>query len=98
VDVVEHHRPITNPTDPDLPGEFSGNPPSYEAIRTATSVYVEYVDREREYHDITTDPDEITNTATKLAAAQRARLHTTLVNMENCHDSATCWSAQSVLR
>ena len=33
----------------------------YDGLRTATELYVEYDDGEREYYDHTTDPDELTN-------------------------------------
>jgi len=54
--LIEHHGPVNSPADPDLPGPRTGNPPSYEAIRTATATYVEYVTGEKEYHDLKVDP------------------------------------------
>ena len=54
--LVEHHGPTTMPSDPDYPIPLSGNPPSYEAIRTPRYLYVEYVDGEHEFHDLRADP------------------------------------------
>lgn len=92
--LVEHHGPVNGPTDPDLPENGSGNPPSYEAVRTANAVYVEYADGEREYYDVAHDADELANTAGELSPAEQARLHTTLAAMEACHDADSCWKAQ----
>ncbi|PZS18962.1 MAG: sulfatase [Acidimicrobiales bacterium] len=91
--LVEHHGPDVNGKDPDFPAKGSGNPRSYEAIRTATSTYVEYSNGETEYYDLTHDPDELHNTAGQLPASERARLHATLAGLENCHDAANCWAA-----
>ena len=41
VALVEHHGPVKDPTDPDMPAPRSGNQTTYEAIRSATYVYVE---------------------------------------------------------
>jgi N-acetylglucosamine-6-sulfatase len=94
--LVEHHGPDTMPTDPDLPAPNSGNPPSYEAIRTHTYTYVEYVDGSKEYYDRTTDPNELHNIVGTLSAARLAQLHSALTGLENCHDGATCWTAGHV--
>lgn len=60
--------------DPNAPGEVddeaaapgNSNPPTYQAVRTASALYVEYsVPRARgayEYYDLTRDPYELTNT------------------------------------
>lgn len=94
VTLVEHHGPNRDPRDPDLPAVRSGNPTTYEAIRSRTAVYVEYAEGEKEYHDLTTDPDELRNTYTTLSSAEKASLHATLVATVNCHDAKSCWSAQ----
>ncbi len=92
--LVEHHGPDLAPGDPDLPTRGSGNPPSYEAIRTATSVYVEYINGEREYYDLTSDPFELTNTFGLLPPARQAALHDLLASIEACHGAGSCWSAE----
>jgi len=94
--LVEHHGPDTLAGDPDLPAPNSGNPPSYEAIRTGTYTYVEYVDGSREYYDRTTDPDELANLAGSLGSARLAQLHAALTGLVNCHGGTACWAAGHV--
>jgi N-acetylglucosamine-6-sulfatase len=88
--LIEHHGPDTDPGDPDYPAKGSGNPTTYEAIRTADFTYVEYTDGEREYYDRRTDPNELHNTAKQLTSAEVAKLHTELAAMESCHGQASC--------
>ncbi len=92
--LVEHHGPRHEPEDPDAPAVRSGNPPSYEALRTDTALYVEYVDGDREYHDLIADPYELHNTFTALTAEQKSVLHAALATMETCRGSESCWTAQ----
>jgi N-acetylglucosamine-6-sulfatase len=92
--LIEHHGPDANPEDPDVPTRGAGNPPSYEALRTRTSLYVEYVTGEREYYDLLSDPFELHNIAAHLAPAHLRRLHRALVAMESCHGQRACWRAQ----
>ncbi|MFO0734296.1 MAG: sulfatase [Labilithrix sp.] len=92
--LIEHHGSSFDPTDPDAPEELSGDPPTYNALRTKDVVYIEYAGGEVEYHDRRTDPDELHNTAKALTAGQKAALHTTLEAMKTCHDPAACWAAQ----
>lgn len=94
VALVEHHGPVRDIVDPDLPSVRSGNPTTYEAIRSRAALYVEYADGEKEYHDLATDPDELRNTYASLSADQKAYLHATLVATANCHDAKSCWAAQ----
>ena len=91
--LVEHHGPDTSPNDPDLPAKGSGNPTTYEALRTRTVTYVEYSNGEREYYDRTSDPDELHNTFAQLLAATKAKLHAALTALSTCHGSANCWEA-----
>jgi hypothetical protein len=91
--LVEHHGPNANPGDPDRSARGSGNPVTYEAIRTPTSTYVEYVTGDREYYNLAKDPNELTNSASSLSAARRQRLHSTLSALEACHSAASCWRA-----
>ncbi len=98
VALVEHRGPVRNLADPDLPGIRSGNPTTYEAIRSATSLYVEYASGEKEYHDLVTDPYELRNTYSSLPADRRAALHATLEAVQNCHDAASCKAAEHAER
>ena len=60
VTLVEHHGPVRDLVDPDMPIARSGNPTTYQAIRSHTDLYVEYADGEREYHDLRSDPRRVT--------------------------------------
>jgi N-acetylglucosamine-6-sulfatase len=93
--LVEHHGPDIDPTDPDYQAKDAGNPPSYEAIRLDNSVYVEYVDGEREYYDIAADPYELRNIYFDLSAQRRAVLHAELAALEHCHGAPACHRADS---
>ncbi|WP_304047951.1 sulfatase [Jatrophihabitans endophyticus] len=93
--LIEHHGPDFNhPRDPDFQVRRAGDPPSYEAIRTANALYVEYRNGEREYYDTRTDPDELHNLAyTPSADASMQQLHTTLQALEHCHGATQCQQA-----
>ena len=92
--LVEHQGPDVGPTDPDLPTRGAGNPTSYEALRTPTSLYVEYVTGEREYYNLRADPFELRNLAAHLSLAHAQALHRTLLAIEGCHGPRACWRAQ----
>ncbi|MDQ2846450.1 MAG: sulfatase [Actinomycetota bacterium] len=91
--LVEHHGPDTTPNDPDKPPPSSGNPPSYEAIRSATALYVQYANGDREYYDTATDPSELHNLAATASPAQLAPLQRALTAMAHCHGAASCQAA-----
>jgi arylsulfatase A-like enzyme len=74
VALIEHHGTNREAADPDRPSARSGNPPSYEALRSRSFLYVEYADGEKEYHDFASDPDELHNTFASLPDATRAAL------------------------
>ncbi|MFI6073295.1 sulfatase [Actinoplanes sp. NPDC051343] len=83
--LIEHHGPDNDATDPDHPAPNSGNPTSYEAIRTEGYTYVEYTDGAKEYYDHRADPDQLHNTAEQLPPDQLTSLHKTLLALEGCH-------------
>ncbi|GHJ37525.1 sulfatase [Streptomyces sp. TS71-3] len=91
--LVEHHHPASRKDDPDAVPEDSGDPPTYEALRTADALYVEYADGEREYYDTSSDPDELRNLAPSMSPSRRASLHATLMALEHCHGTASCRAA-----
>ena len=91
--LIEHHGPDTNGADPDMPVPGSGNPISYEAIRLAKSVYVEYRGGDREYYRIDRDRDEMRNVYGKLGRRIQARLHARVRALANCHGGRSCWKA-----
>ncbi|HYM90795.1 MAG TPA: sulfatase [bacterium] len=92
--LVEHLGPANDPADPDVPEPRSGNPTTYDALRTRTSLYVEYADGEREYHDLAADPDELRNTFASLSGPQKAALSATVKAIRNCHGANSCWPAE----
>jgi arylsulfatase A-like enzyme len=91
--LIEHHGPDRTPSDPDAQSFRAGNPPSYEAMRTAQFLYVEYETGEREYYDLADDPYELHNLAGKLSAQQVAKLHRQLMSLANCHGAGQCQRA-----
>jgi N-acetylglucosamine-6-sulfatase len=92
--LIEHHGPVLDAGDPDLPTRGAGNPSSYEALRTPSSLFVEYVTGEREYYDLQTDPFELHNIAAHLSPAHLHRLHRALLAIAGCRGQRQCWSAQ----
>jgi N-acetylglucosamine-6-sulfatase len=92
--LVEHRGARQAREDPDAQDKRSGYLPSYEAIRTLNSLYVEYADGDKEYHDLAADPYEVNNTFSSLPAEQKAALHAAVVAIQNCHGAESCWAAQ----
>jgi hypothetical protein len=95
VALIEHRGPVRNRVDPDLPGPRRGNPPSYEAIRGPTFLYVEYASGEKEYYDLVSDPDELHNTFAALSAERKAELHATLAAVQVCQGVQSCSTAEA---
>jgi N-acetylglucosamine-6-sulfatase len=96
VALIEHRGPVRDSADPDRPVVRGGNPTTYEAIRTATFLYVEYADDEREYRSLATDPDEVHNTYRSLSSEEKEPLHKTLTRVEVCHGTQDCLAAEHV--
>ena len=94
--LIEHHGPHLLTADPDYQQPASGNPTTYEAMRTRTFLYVEYDDGEREFYDLRADPFELHNLAAALTPPQVRQLHRELLAMKHCHDGAACWRAMHV--
>jgi arylsulfatase A-like enzyme len=88
--LIEHHGPDDNPADPDRQSKLSGDPPSYEAVRTANALYVRYASGEQEYYDTARDPLELDNIA---AAGVPAALRKALAALKICHTGVSCWAA-----
>ncbi|HKC29565.1 MAG TPA: sulfatase [Jatrophihabitans sp.] len=91
--LIEHHGPVLNEKDPDVQQSRAGNPPSYEAVRTATFLYVEYQTGDREYYDLVHDPNELNNLAGLLPALRQQQLHKLLAGLEACHGAPACQAA-----
>ena len=98
VALVEHRGPNKDPSDPDLPAARSGNPTTYDAIRALASLYVEYADGEKEYHDLVADPNELHNSFSSLSSEEKTALHATLEAVKNCHDAKSCRAAEQPAR
>jgi N-acetylglucosamine-6-sulfatase len=88
--LIEHHGPDDDPGDPDRQNYLSGDPPSYEAVRTAKALYVRYASGEQEYYDTARDPLELDNIA---SGGVPADLRRALTALSDCHGGAACWSA-----
>jgi len=94
--LVEHHGPAYGRADPDAQNFDSGNPTSYEAMRTPDFLYVEYANGEKEFYDLKTDPYELDNIVTSLTPTELALLHQELLALEHCHGGKDCWAAAHV--
>jgi hypothetical protein len=88
--LIEHHGERLSPDDPDYQSYRSGSPPSYEAIRTASSLYVEYVDGEREYYNLRVDPDQLHNRVARASVAVLRPLRRALHALEACAGVTSC--------
>jgi N-acetylglucosamine-6-sulfatase len=94
--LIEHHGNVGAAGDPDAPPAGSGNPPSYEALRSKDALYAEYADGERELYDLAADPLELSNLAGEAPPALIAKLSAQLAAMASCHGPAACWAAGHV--
>ncbi len=94
--LVEHDGAKLTSADPDFQQPASGNPTTYEAMRTPDFLYVEYVDGEREFYDLRVDPYELHNIYTQLTPYDQELLHVELKRMKACHGAKACWSATHV--
>ena len=94
--LIEHRGPTSGASNPDLQTRVTGNPPSYEAIRTQDFLYVEYRNGQRELYELRTDPYELHNIIAAVSQATRTVLHNELTALENCHDGPDCWRAEHV--
>jgi N-acetylglucosamine-6-sulfatase len=90
--LIEHRGQAIRPDDPDRPEPGTGNPPTYEALRTKTYTYVEYDDGNREYYDRTRDPHQLNNLADTLSPLRKARLSDALARLVEC-EGPECWAA-----
>jgi len=94
--LVEHHGGPMSALDPDFQQSPSGNPTTYEAMRTHRFLYVEYADGEREFYDLRTDPFELHNLAGQATPGELAQLHAALSRLKRCQGARRCWAAMHV--
>jgi arylsulfatase A-like enzyme len=93
--LIEHHRPNNfDMADPDAPIPNSSNPITYEALRTANALYVEYEDGETSLYDLTKDPYELKNIAGSTSEADVQKFRSALAANRDCHGATACWKAQ----
>ena len=92
--LIEHHHPGPDSSDPDAPVPHGANPTTYAALRTTNGLYVEYVDAETGYYNLTQDSYELKNIVASLPTAKRQRLHDILAASEACKGAEACWNAQ----
>ncbi|MFI0450832.1 sulfatase [Actinomadura sp. 6N118] len=85
---IEHLGPKFQKNDPDLPLKYGGNPPTYAAVRTASELYVEYQNGDREYYDLTRDPYQLGNLYAQMPAARRTELQGVLGAYRTCAGAA----------
>ncbi|RZS40914.1 arylsulfatase A-like enzyme [Herbihabitans rhizosphaerae] len=99
--LIEHVTP-----NPNAPGEVdpdaqraggNSNPPTYQAVRLPHELYVEYANaqKEREYYDMSTDPNQETNKPNDPRAGQLAGPLRTLANCGQ-PDAPDCWTASHI--
>jgi N-acetylglucosamine-6-sulfatase len=93
--LIEHHDPATDPKDPDFQKDSINIPPSYDALRTTTFTYIEYVDGAVEYFDRKTDPHMLTNVAGTLSRERLGELRAAVRALATCVGPAACWAASS---
>jgi arylsulfatase A-like enzyme len=91
--LVEHHGPDTNPHDPDSQTFASGNPPTYDAIRSKTFTYVRYRGNEHEYYNRVKDPYEMDNVYGRLSPGRVRKLNSMMNALVACHGGTACWQA-----
>jgi N-acetylglucosamine-6-sulfatase len=88
--LIEHQGPVRAMTDPDFKPNRSGNPTTYEALRSVDALYVEYSDGDREYHNLAADPHELCNNYASLTAERKAELHALMEEIRNCRGATEC--------
>ncbi|MEA2160195.1 MAG: N-acetylglucosamine-6-sulfatase [Solirubrobacteraceae bacterium] len=94
--LIEHHGSEASTANPDAQTGLSGNPNSYEAMRTRRFLYVEYDNGEREFYDLQSDRYELHNLAAGLDPQRLALLHEQLAHLRDCHTGSACWAAGHV--
>jgi arylsulfatase A-like enzyme len=94
--LVEHRGPHLLASDPDYQQPASGNPNTYEAMRTDQFLYVEYNDGEREIYNLDNDPFELHNLIGSVTPTQLELLHAELIGIKRCHGGTACWPAMHV--
>ncbi|GAB2475676.1 sulfatase [Jatrophihabitans fulvus] len=91
--LVEHAGGDFAPSDPDKQPRLSGNPPTYRALRTRDALYVEYVNGDREYYDLKSDPYELHNVVAGTPVSVLAPLQRAVAALDACAGAESCQAA-----
>jgi arylsulfatase A-like enzyme len=91
--LIEHLGPDLDPSDPDYQPAPGGNPVTYQAARFDDGLYVESANGEREYYDLASDPNELSNIYSELEPRVRRDLAARLRRLSRCRDAAACFDA-----
>ena len=91
--LIEHAHANPDVTDPDTQDYTSGTPPTYNAIRTKSFVFIRYEDGEIEFYDIAKDPYELHNLGPSLSKLRSGYLNHVMNQLIACHGNAECWNA-----
>jgi N-acetylglucosamine-6-sulfatase len=94
--LIEHSDAGVRTGDPDGQGWAQGKPPSYDALRTRWTTYVEYENGDREFYDRRHDRHELHNRAGRLSAEQLARLSAALASYRRCAGASACQAAGEI--
>ena len=95
--LVEHHGGRMSVLDPDFQRPASGNPTTYEAMRTHDFLYVEYDDGEREFYDLRRDPFELAQPRRRTQRRRSSHGFTPSCSRSSAATAATaCWAAMHV--
>jgi arylsulfatase A-like enzyme len=94
--LIEHSEAGVATGDPDAQGWAQGRPPSYAALRTRWTTYVEYANGDREFYDRRHDRFELHNRAGRLSSAQLARLSAALKRYRHCAGASACTGAGQI--
>jgi N-acetylglucosamine-6-sulfatase len=91
--LIEHSDAGVATGDPDAQGWAAGKPPSYAALRTRWTTYVEYENGDRELYDRRHDRSELHNRAARLSSEKLGRLSAALERYRLCAGPSACNAA-----
>ncbi len=92
--LIEHAHDDPKSTDPDTQDYLSGTPPTYNAIRTNSFIFIRYTQTgEIEFYNIAKDPYELHNLGRSLSKLRTGYLNHIMNQLIACHGSTECWNA-----
>ncbi len=93
--LVDYLASALYPGDPDRQVVAAGRPSAYQALRRTDSLYVGYLDGQREFYDMRRDPLQLVNAVAGLDLAARAGLEQQLGALGHCSDGPSCHVADT---